>query len=181
MSFRLGHPNLPRSCRHQGVLASGASFRLERYTLSLAGVAFDAAHFTTGAPPGPVEMAARFGAGFLKAPTERRLRARAQRLPDVRPVGGRAVLSILPSEAPTKGDAMAKLTAQYPGRPAAFIGDDEVDAAAFLVPAVALPIRVGHPTGAGARRCAAPGVPRRADEADGIREDWLPFDARKGA
>lgn len=88
-----------------------------------------------------------------RAPDEaaRRLREAAGTLGDARILGGHAVLNVFPREAPTKGDAVTAFAARYPGRPVAFVGDDEIDEAAFRAPPVSLPIRVGHhpPSAAG--------------------------------
>lgn len=76
--------------------------------------------------------------------TSRRLWALARMLPGAKVVGGRGVVNLLPREAPTKGDAVTDFAGRYPGRPVAFIGDDEGDEDAFQAPAVTLPIRVGQ-------------------------------------
>jgi trehalose 6-phosphate phosphatase len=86
-----------------------------------------------------------------RAPEEaaRRLREAAGALADARLLGGHAVLNVFPREAPTKGDAVVAFAARHPGRPLAFVGDDEIDEAAFRSPVVSLPVRVGrHPPSA---------------------------------
>jgi trehalose 6-phosphate phosphatase len=67
----------------------------------------------------------------------------ASLLPGVRIFGGHAVVNLAPIGAPTKGDAVKALAAQFPPWPVVFIGDDETDEDAFRSPVVTHPIRVG--------------------------------------
>ena len=121
--------------------------------------------------------------------TARRIWAVARLLSDARVVEGRAVLNVVPHETPTKGDAVARFAARYPGRPAAFIGDDESDEPAFRAPAVTLPIRVGRHARSGARyflraqNCIDTllrEVIRAKVRADGLPEEWLAFISEGG-
>jgi trehalose 6-phosphate phosphatase len=74
---------------------------------------------------------------------ERRALAAAGALPGATVLRGRAVVNVLPREAPTKGDAVAALCERLGARRAVYVGDDRTDEAAFRSDAVALPIKIG--------------------------------------
>jgi trehalose 6-phosphate phosphatase len=81
-----------------------------------------------------------------------RLLAAAGRLHDVRLVGGKQVLNILPAGAPHKGLALERARARYRCDTALYVGDDETDEDVFALdqPGQLLAIRVGRRKGSSA-------------------------------
>lgn len=74
-------------------------------------------------------------------------------LPDVRLVGGKCVLNIVPKEAPDKGSALLRQLHRVGASRAVFVGDDVTDEAVFGVnrPDLVLCIRVGYDPASHAR------------------------------
>ena len=81
------------------------------------------------------------------------VRRAALELPDVRLVGGKCVLNVLPAEAPDKGSALLQQLHLIGASQAVFVGDDVTDEAVFRVdrPDVVLSIRVGYDPSSHAR------------------------------
>ncbi len=77
----------------------------------------------------------------------------ARALGDVRIVGGKQVVNILPANAPNKGSALMRERARLGCDTAIYIGDDETDEDVFVLdqPGQLLSIRVGHRPGSAAR------------------------------
>jgi trehalose 6-phosphate phosphatase len=74
---------------------------------------------------------------------ERRAAAAARRLPGATVVGGHAVVNVVPTEAPTKGDAVAALCARLGSGSAVYVGDDLTDEDAFRSGVVSVSIAIG--------------------------------------
>jgi trehalose 6-phosphate phosphatase len=93
-----------------------------------------------------------------RAAAEATLRDRAERLgPDVRLVGGKCVLNLVPASLPHKGDAIRRLWALYQTRHALYVGDDVTDEDVFrLADPRLVTVRIG-PTDQTAARFALPG------------------------
>lgn len=96
---------------------------------------------------------------------ERRALAAATSLAGATVFPGRAVVNVLPREAPTKGDAVAALCERLGARSAVYVGDDRTDEDAFRSDAVAVPIKIGVP----ARSAAAHWLPDQARVDDLLR------------
>lgn len=93
--------------------------------------------------------------------------AAAMGLPGARLVGGKRVLNVVPTGAPDKGDALARLVAESGCERVLFVGDDVTDEAGFRarlsVPSVM--VRVGRTKGS-----AAPFFLRRRADVDRVLE-----------
>ena len=74
---------------------------------------------------------------------ERRAVAAARRLPGATVLGGHAVVNVVPTGAPTKGDAVAALCERLGAPSAAYVGDDETDEDAFRSGVVGVSIAIG--------------------------------------
>lgn len=122
--------------------------------------------------------------GFTVAVHYRRARDRAEArgrivhlastLSGARVFGGHAVVNVAPTGAPTKGDAIARLAAEWPAHPVVYVGDDDTDEDAFRSPLVTHPVRVGRSERSAARYYVD-------DQADVDRLLWALVAARAGA
>ena len=79
--------------------------------------------------------------------------AAAERLPGARIVAGKAVVNLVPAEAPHKGTALLEACARLGSPRAIYIGDDVTDEDVFALgrPQRLLGVRVGHARGSAAR------------------------------
>lgn len=74
--------------------------------------------------------------------------------PPPRVVPGKAVVNLVPAQAPTKGDALRLFAAEHGARVAVFVGDDETDEDAFEVSGLdVVAVRVGGSAKSRARFC----------------------------
>lgn len=89
-----------------------------------------------------------------EAAVEALLAAIATLEPAPRIVPGKAVVNLVPADAPTKGDALRLFAERHDAQLAVFAGDDETDEDAFRVMGLdVLAIRVGGSTSSAARYC----------------------------
>jgi trehalose 6-phosphate phosphatase len=93
-----------------------------------------------------------------RSATRRRVRAIAEALPEARVFGGRAVVNVVPADAPNKGEAVSEILRRIGWRDALYVGDDATDEDAFVVPGVTVPVRIGR-THASAARYYLPNQP----------------------
>jgi trehalose 6-phosphate phosphatase len=71
--------------------------------------------------------------------------------PPPRVIGGKCVVNLLPSDAPTKGEALRELLRSFPSGCALYPGDDDTDEHVFDLPReLVLGIRVGARESSGA-------------------------------
>ena len=75
---------------------------------------------------------------------ERRIRDAIAPLAGAVVFGGHAVVNVLPSSAPTKGDALRTLCGRTGAKLAVYVGDDRSDEEAFRSDAVSISIRIGE-------------------------------------
>ena len=91
---------------------------------------------------------------YRKAPSwaeaERRALAAALRLEGAAVFPGRAVVNVLPEDAPAKGDAIEALCERLGVRAAVYVGDDRTDENAFRSRVVTVSIAVGDVAGSSA-------------------------------
>jgi trehalose 6-phosphate phosphatase len=90
------------------------------------------------------------GAGLARDQVER-IAALAGSLPGSRVFGGHDVVNVVPSDAPTKGDAVEDIARRHGRGTVLFLGDDVTDEDAFRSPVVTFPIRVGRSEHSAAR------------------------------
>ncbi len=74
----------------------------------------------------------------------------ASALEGARVLRSKAVVNVIPSDAPEKGAAIAELLERIGPRPALYVGDDSTDESAFRSPLVTVSVRVGRTS----RSCA---------------------------
>ena len=99
-----------------------------------------------------LSLAVHYRQSRQKKEARARLLAAAARLRDVRLVGGKQVLNILPAGAPHKGLALERARARHRCDTALYVGDDETDEDVFTLdqPGELLAIRVGRRKGSSA-------------------------------
>jgi trehalose 6-phosphate phosphatase len=99
-----------------------------------------------------LSLAVHYRRSRQKKKARARLLAAAARLRDVRLVGGKQVLNLLPAEAPHKGLALERARARLRCDTALYVGDDETDEDVFALdqPGQLLTIRVGRKTSSSA-------------------------------
>jgi trehalose 6-phosphate phosphatase len=94
-----------------------------------------------------VSLAVHYRAAHDQASAERRVRAAARVLPEVRLVAGKCVLNVVPAQAPHKGEALSDACRRLRCERAIFVGDDVTDEDVFRMKAPrglkVLGVRVG--------------------------------------
>ena len=82
---------------------------------------------------------------------EQQIQAAVALLRDAMALNGRAVVNVLPTDAPNKGDAVRTLCQRLGLRLVVYVGDDRTDEEVFCSGAVEVGIRVGEDRNSGAK------------------------------
>jgi trehalose 6-phosphate phosphatase len=100
-------------------------------------------------------VAIHYRASRAKKEARAAIERAAERLGNVRVVGGKQVVNVLPQDAPHKGIALERLRTKLRCDTALFVGDDETDEDVFALdqPGQLLSVRVGERTGSAAHFC----------------------------
>jgi trehalose 6-phosphate phosphatase len=96
-------------------------------------------------------LAIHYRAAPDRSAARHRVRAVADALPEARVFGGRAVVNVVPLDAPNKGEAVGEVLRRIGWREALYVGDDATDEDAFVVAGVTVSVRVGRTHASAAR------------------------------
>ncbi len=163
--FELGQPvPVPASVLRR---VRGWRRRLERDLAGVDGVHFEDKRST---------LAVHYGLSRAWRRAERAVYEAANKLPGTRLIPGKKVLSVLPKEFPSKGDAVRALVARLRCEGALYVGDDVTDEDAFAVgPPLVFGVHVGKgPSLAPWRLSAQENVDQLMGLLAAIREPGIP-------
>lgn len=89
-------------------------------------------------------VAVHYRAAAVPTRARRVILETAAALDGARVFGGRAVVNIVPDDAPDKGVAIGELARRLSAKTVLYVGDDRTDESAFGSPSVAVSVRVGR-------------------------------------